>query len=388
MKTTKPLQLLSLLAACALLLHGPAAFAQPLPPPADPNVQVEANDNGDETMMNAAPAIEEEDKTPGLRHEAIVEFGKDVVLKASDSAEVIVVIGGSAKILGKCDDVIVIGGELDVEGKVRRSAIVVLGTLRAFKNAVLNGDVVAVGGGLEIEEGATVSQRPVEIGFHGLKMEWLKKWLVHCVLKLRPLAPQVGWVWGFAGVFFLIYLLIAAAFPRPVQACVDELTRRPATTFLAGMLMILLFPILTIVLIMTVVGTLVVPFLVAAWIIGFIVGKVAILEFFGGKIGQSFGAGTKPIVAFIIGSILITLLYLVPFIGLITFAVISLWGLGASATALLSRFRRERPGKPAPALPGNGTNPPPSASIPSAASIENMAEESAPSAPPIASPGV
>ena len=40
-------------------------------------------------------------------------------------------------------------------------------------------------------------------------------------------------VWA---VFLLIYLLIAAVFPRPVQACIDELTRRPATSFLMGLL--------------------------------------------------------------------------------------------------------------------------------------------------------
>src|SRR5207249_11292923 len=50
----------------------------------------------------------------------------------------------------------------------------------------------------------------VPFGAAGLKLQWLKKWFLHCVLKLRPLAPQVGWVWAVAAVFFIFYLLVAA----------------------------------------------------------------------------------------------------------------------------------------------------------------------------------
>ncbi len=377
MKTTIRTGFLSFMTACALCLGRTATFAQDdaVPPPQSTVVQVEADDANSTTAANPTDT---DDGGKGVRHEAMVVFGKDVELKAGDSAKAVVVIGGSAKILGKCDDCVVIGGDLEIAGEVRNSAVVVLGTLRAMKDAVLGGDVVGVGGGVEITEGATVSKKPVEVNFSGLNLEWLKKWLVHCVLKMRPLAPQVGWVWAVAGVIFLMYLLIATAFPRPVQACVEELTRRPATTFLAGLLVKLLFPILTVVLIMTGVGVLFIPFLIAAWVLGFIVGKVAILEYFGGKIGRSFGAEMKPLAAFLIGAIIITLLYIIPFVGLITFGVISLWGLGATVTAVLARFRRERPTKPvvAPSSTGGGTVPP-QADIPPMTGAGNLAQEAA-----------
>ena len=40
--------------------------------------------------------------------------------------------------------------------------------------------------------GATVGGEKVGLGVPGLHVEWLRNWFVHCVLKLRPLAPQVG----------------------------------------------------------------------------------------------------------------------------------------------------------------------------------------------------
>ena len=95
---------------------------------------------------------------------------------------------------------------------------------------------------------------------------------------MRPLAPQVGWVWVFAIGFLAFYFLIGALFPRPVLACVNELTGRPATTFLMGVLTTILFlPVLAI-LSATGVGLLVAPFLLAALVIGAIVGKVGLLE--------------------------------------------------------------------------------------------------------------
>ncbi len=389
MKMTKQIWLLSLTTACALSLGVPT-FAQD-------NAAIEQDKTVDQSEVPATNSLaitnrgsaSETDLGKGVRHEAMVIFGKDAELKAGDFAEAVVVIGGSAKIRGRCNNCVVIGGDLEIEGEVRESAVAILGTLRVLPGAVVRGDVVGVGGGVEISDGATVSRKPVEVNFSGLRLDWLKKWLVHCVLKMRPLAPQVGWVWAVAGVFFLIYLLIAAAFPRPVQACVEELVRRPATTFLAGVLTKLLFPVLTVLLVATGVGVLVIPFLIAAFVLGFIVGKVAILEYLGGKIGRPFGAETKPLIAFFIGAIIITLLYIIPVVGLITFGVISLWGLGAAVTATFARFRREAPIKTPPATPLHGSGSTTQADVPPMTSIGNFAPDSTaattampPAAPP------
>jgi uncharacterized RDD family membrane protein YckC len=286
-----------------------------------------------------------------IHRNALVSIGHDVELKEGETAEAVVVIGGSAVVRGKVRDAAVaIGGNLDVEGDVGDAAVAVMGNVKAGPNARIRGEVVAVGGKTDVSPGAKIGGQTQEVDLPiGLPhVEWIKKWLVHSVFKLRPLAPQVGWLWGVWAVFLLIYLLIAAVFPRPVQACVDELTRRPATSFLMGLLSKLLLPVVLLILAVTVLGIVVVPFVLAALVLGLLVGKVAILQWVGLKLGRHVGSSgiTNPLAGFLLGALVITLFYLVPVLGLVTFGVASVWGLGCAVMAAFGGFRREMPEKP------------------------------------------
>jgi uncharacterized RDD family membrane protein YckC len=294
----------------------------------------------------------------GVNREAVVVFGKDVELKAGDSAEAVVVLFGSAKIRGKVHDAAVaVFGDIDVEGgEIGDAAVAVIGSVKAGPGARIHGDAVAVGGTLDVSEGATVRGEKVAITVPGLHAEWLKNWFLHCVLKLRPLAPQVGWVWAVAAMFFVVYLFIAVLFQRPVAACVEELTRRPATTFVLGLLALLLLPLMLLILAATGLGLLVMPFLVVALLLGAIIGKIALIESLGFKLGRCFGVGAlqKPLAAFLLGSLLVTLLYLVWVVGLLTYMMLSVWGLGVAVTAAFGGLRRELPARrvPPPAAGG------------------------------------
>jgi uncharacterized RDD family membrane protein YckC len=299
---------------------------------------------------------------PGrIHHDALVSIGHDVVLKEDETAEAVVVIGGSAIIRGRVRDAAVaIGGNLDIEGEVGDAAVAVMGNVKAGPGAHIHGDLVTVGGKSDMETGAKVDGHvqvvDTPIGLPHAK--WLKGWLVHSLFKLRPLAPQVGWVWGIWAVFLLVYLLIAAVFPRPVQACIDELTRRPATSFLMGLLSKLLLPVVLLILTVTILGIVVVPFVLAALFLGLLVGKVAILEWLGLTLGRHVGTRgiTSPLGAFLLGALIVTVLYLVPVLGLVAFGVLSVWGLGCAVMAAFGGFRKEMPEKP--------TAPPTSAAIP------------------------
>lgn len=319
-------------------------------------VPVEADDAVSNTP--AGVVTNEEVKPSGRRvasaGSVIVRFGQDVELKEGETAEVVVVIGGSATIRGKVTDAAVaIFGDVAVTGEVRDAVVAVLGSVKAGPGARIHGDAVAVGGKVEAAEGAVIKGQKVEISPPGLpKLDWLRKWLVQCVFKLRPLAPQVGWVWAVWGAFVLLYLLVGAVFPRSVAACVEGLTGRPATTFLMGVLTKLLLPVVVLILLATGIGVLVVPFLMAALALGAIVGKAALLQALGLQLGRQFGGGVilKPLAGFLIGAVLITLLYVVPVLGMVTFGVISVWALGGAVTAAFGGLRKELPARP-PAPP-------------------------------------
>lgn len=348
----------------------------------------------------------------GVRREAVVSIRNNAELKAEDWADTVVAIGGSATALGKVREAVVaIAGDVEVdnqadeavailgdvtvgpEGRIRGEIVAVGGNVTIKKGAKVHRDITTVGGRVYIEDGAIVEGRVHEIDLGAIgfpRLNWLRGWFTHCFLLMRPLAPQVGWVWVIAIGLLAFYFVIAALFPRPVLACVNELTRRPATTFFMGLLTKLLFLPVLIILGATGVGLFVVPFILAALVIGAIVGKVGLLQFIGLKIGKhsSTPALHHPLIGLLIGAIIITFLYLVPFVGILTLAMAGIWGLGGAVVAAFGGMRREaaekaalrkaatppsapitgQPGtmeNPNPAVGGGqGTNPPVGAPLP------------------------
>jgi uncharacterized RDD family membrane protein YckC len=330
-------------------------------------------------------------KRPGLRHEQWVSIGKDMELNAEDSAGEVVVIGGSAKIHGKVDgDVVVIGGDVFIDGHVGGEVVGIMGNAQIGPKARIRGELVTIGGTNEVAEGGLVEGQIFELGAGNgplkfLQLHWLKEWFTQCVLEMRPLAPGVGGIWWIAGFFFILYLLVAVLFPHPVQCCAAQISARPATTFAAGILAKLALPILCVILSITVVGIVLVPFLVVGAFLAVLVGKTAVLEHVGGKIGGAFGLkeGQRPLAAFLIGIVIVTLLYMVPVIGWLTLCFFSCWAMGAGVMAMFVALRSARaptvppasadPPAPAPpSLPGPLLTPPSALAYPRAGFWERM----------------
>jgi len=315
-------------------------------------------------------------KRSGAQHEAVVLFGRSYTLKPGETAEAVVLFGGNANIQGDVTDaVVVFGGNADVTGSVGDALVVFGGNARLAPQASVKGDLVAIGGNARLAAGskvggdlvtvggtadispeATVSGSVQQTGLGSLGLhlpKWLQDWLVQCVFKLRPLSCSVLWVWGVAGIFFLLYLLTALVLRRPVAACLKHLEETPATSFLVGLLGKLLFPLVVGVFAITGIGLLGVPFLLAALWIAVLIGKVALFECFGRQLGRWFKSEAlqRPLLAFLVGWMLVTLLYLVPVLGFIVMVVTAMWGLGAALLAVFARTRREKPPQITPFAP-------------------------------------
>ncbi len=344
-------------------------------------------------LSSASPAALEDtngtDKWKSeINREALVVFGKDAELKTNESAEAVVVIGGSAKVSGKVRDaVVVIGGDAEIDGEVGDAVVAVLGSVKINPGAVIHNEVVSVGGKVDVASGAHIHGGTQEVDLGGLRLgkipQGLKDWFVHCVLKFRLLAPQVGWVWFVAIAFFLVYLLITLALPRPVTVCVDELTRRPMTTFFIGLLVKLLVPLVMLLLIVTGIGIVVVPFLQAALIAAALIGKASLLQYLGRQLGRQFGSDAlqKPLVAFLLGWILITLVYMIPILSLLVFGITSIWGIGVAITATFAGLRRESPRRPPPAASTMAASISPATAAPLAASVSPATDPRSPIPP-------
>ena len=298
-------------------------------------------------------------KSYSIIHEGIVLFGQNYTLKSNEVADAVVLFGGNADIQGDVKAaVVVFGGNVTISGTVA-DAVVVFGgnvemrtgakvsgdvanfggNVQLFSGAKVGGDVVTMGGTADISRDAKVAGEVNQTGLPNLAMQlpqWLRDWLTQCVFKLRPLSCSVPWVWWMAGAFFLLYLLTALALRRPVSACLKHLEETPATSFLVGLLGKLIFPLILGLFAITGIGLLGIPFLLAAVAIAVLIGKVALFECFGRQLGRWFKYEPlqRPLLAFGTGWLLITMLYLVPVVGLVTMV------LTASSPA---RFRSATP---------------------------------------------
>jgi uncharacterized RDD family membrane protein YckC len=309
------------------------------PPPPAPPLEVEA-----------VPAPGEQPaQLPRTLRRSMFRMAQDYILPAGDEIPEIRVVFGNATI----------------EGHVRRDVVVIMGSARLAGTAAVGGSLVVIGGTAEIEAGATVNRdlvvvggtavAPVEFSPGGehvvIGTPWMAEtarqmlpWLTRGLLLGRLIVPDLAWTWTIALVFFLLYLALNAVFSGPVGSAADAIAGRPLSAFFTGMLVLLLTVPVLVIVAASVVGLVIIPFLLCGLLVAAWLGKTAVARAIGRsvlRVEVPEGRGTA-LLAFTIGAALLTLAYMVPLVGIVTWALTTVLGLGAASTMLRSHLRRER----------------------------------------------
>lgn len=247
-------------------------------------------------------------------------------------------------------------GDASVNGAVSRDVIVIMGSARLGPETRIGGGVVVFGGKLQREKGAVIQGESVEIDPEKVPgLRGALDWIMNGLLLGRPLPFSVGWAWMVAGCLLLINLLVLLIFPRSIQTSLETMVGRPASSFFSGMLALLLSGLLGVLLIISVVGTIVLPFLVAGMFAAFMFGKIAVYRYVGQQLGRQAHLAflSAPAVALLFGTGIFYLLYTVPVLGFMAWGFTSIFGVGAVFLASIQKFRSERgkaPTAPTPAL--------------------------------------
>jgi len=261
------------------------------------------------------------------------------------------------------------------------------GSVTLAPTAVIDGSLVVIGGNVKVESGGTVRHSLVVVGGSleappefspryeqviigtpeiGDSIQALGPWLKRGLLWGRVFVPDLRWNWTIVFISFLIGLVFNHAFARQVGACAEVIGRRPVSAFFMGLLMLFLAPILLTIVAASVIGLVVVPFAIAAFFAAGMIGKVGVSR----AIGRSVISEQEPdnrlhsARSFILGAVIITLAYMVPLLGLVTWAVIGVFGLGAATMSLATRLKKERPVAPPVFPPVISIDPPPTAPPP------------------------
>ena len=200
----------------------------------------------------------------------IVRFGGNVTVEKDERvAGEVVVMGGSASVLGTVDgELVVIGGTAEVEGTVEGDVIVVGGTLRLGPQSVVQGNVSVAGGTLHRESGSRVDGKVSEVGVgKGKTTITIGPSDGHRMGRWSLFGPMrsVGGLFGLLtrAVLLLLMVLVTVAlggrYVRPIAArAASEPLRSGGLGLLAEVLFVPVLVITVIVLAVSIVG---IPFL-------------------------------------------------------------------------------------------------------------------------------
>jgi uncharacterized RDD family membrane protein YckC len=322
-----------------------------------------------ETSPESPPDIPAASEEPAAaagvdRHEHadLISIGHDTTLAAGDSASTVAAIFGSATSEGEVDDsVISVFGDSRVTGHVRESVVAVFGNINL--NAKVDGNVVAVLGNVGLGPEAQIDGNLTVLGgvlhrdpkaiIHGNVLRglaanfgWVKTWVRECLLYLRPLAfsPELGWAWGLALGFLALYLVIGMLCRGAVERCVETLETQPGPTFLTALVTTLLAPLAFVLLCVTVIGLLAVPFLAIGLFAASNFGRIVILAWLGRRC-TPFLAG-NPVAhmaaGIAVGGAIVLVLYTIPVVGFIVYKLLGFLGIGVVMYTLLTAIRVTR----------------------------------------------
>lgn len=247
------------------------------------------------------------------------------------------------------NDVVVIGGDLTVQGTVNRSVVVVGGDATigstAKVGAGLTGSdhsVVVVFGKLTVENGATIFGQTTQVA--GRVRGAIRGGITDPIVAPWHLGAVVGWIASTIALAIIALIAIAIA-PRQVAFVRDRVRSHPWSSLGWGALgAIIVVPLVSALLVITVIGIIVaVPWLVIGvpWL--FLFGFVSFGAFIGRLIlGKRVDDRGRLMAAGVLGVAILNLLRWIPLAGAVILALLFLTGFGATYVSIYVWLRDRR----------------------------------------------
>lgn len=254
---------------------------------------------------------------------------EDIYIAEDEVQKNVVSFGGKVVIEGEVREmVIAFGCEVIISGEVGDSVVGFGSDITLKSSAVIDGDVVALGGTLEKEIGCLIGGDTISFkGFEDLA-DFLGEGLTGALIPLIIFFKLVS-----VFITFLLALLVTALFPRQITFASAQVRKSFWPVVGTGVLSIIIYfglVIFATLLSFVLIG---IPLLIALIIIGFIIklfGRVFLFYFFGESLIQAFNKNSK-VSAFggmILGFIFVSFISFIPFIGGLFMFCLSIIGWG------------------------------------------------------------
>ena len=272
-----------------------------------------------------------------------------IVLLAAVSAEAktIFKIGGDVNVKADqtVETVIDIGGQVTIHGLVERNVIAVGGSIVLANESIVRGDVICAGGVIIKGNDAQVYGDITEINAENISLAFssalrgeLEGWsLIFNIISLC-----------FFAVIFVIALTLIIFIPRPLIVIVEEIKTYQLKSFFWGFLATLTIAPFFMLLAISIIGITLIPLVFTLLLLAFILGYVASGKIIGGYILTKISRRQIKSLAgeTILGLLLLWLIGWIPYVGwLVKFFALT-FGLGGVLLALFNR--KHLPSTPPP----------------------------------------
>src|SRR5688572_26401319 len=267
------------------------------------------------------PASAHAQSPPDDDGDVLIRINGDVVVESGEVVDTLVVIDADAVVEGTARDVLVIHGNLLINGTVENDVTVIDGDLELGNNASVD-SVQVFSGNIERAPGATVT---------GDIEEHDEFWAVSgTAVTLFSI-----WFW-VASTLVLVAgaLVFAAVGGRQLTNAAMAMTRQFTNTVVGGVFLWIALPIIAFAILFTVVGillslTVFVFVLPIMWVLGYIVAGTRLGLAITGRMGREQSG--KPLLAAGLGVFILQLIAIIPFLGWLVVAIAGLWGAAALA---------------------------------------------------------
>jgi len=331
----------------------------------------ENEDDGGITIgVTVTRKIDEDEAKQKFAHERVA-VGSGQTLKENEVAREFVTIAGNSAVHGEVRaemvtvfgnsfldgevgrEMVTVFGSSEINGRVNGEVAVIFGSLKLGPEAHVEGEIVVIGGSIEKDPEAYVGGgmvQPLPVDF--LSFDNIPEFVHSTLMLLRPLSLSVPFTLWIAAGFLGFYWVLTLLFPGIVTKGADWVLEKPGQSLVAGLLVSVLYIPFQLLLIITVIGLILLPVVKVLFIVAFLVGKASVLVFLGRRLATVFKSDflANPLVAILVGGVLMAGFYLIPVVGFIMYAATSIIGLGVIWLVFVDGMSAKRP----PAVAGAG----------------------------------
>jgi hypothetical protein len=264
-----------------------------------------------------------------LKAQPSFAYREDIIVTKEQTQKNIFALGSNVIVEGQIkENIIAIGGSISLGGTVKDSVVGIGATITLQSTAVVNGDVVCLGGILKKEPGCIIEGDTIYFKGSDAVLKFFKRGIFS--INLIPLILIFKLITIF--IWLLIAVVMAAIFPRQISFAAEQVRKSFWPVVGTGFLALLVFIGVTIfaaILCFILIGIPLLLFLVALGLVIKIFGRVVLFHFFGESLLRGFGRQKPaPLLAVILGLLIVSLIGFVPLLGFLFSFCLSVIGWG------------------------------------------------------------